>query len=172
VAYDAIRFANVLSHLVDPTATVRRLRERLAPGGVFWFEEPLLVQPSLVLGFAVTVATARRWLSAGRRRPASGPPYELTLQSLASFRRWLGTALGASVAVATELHEDGWPYANARADSLGGALRRGVGLCAVHVGGSWLGARLELGNRVRACVWPDRIGQAWPATAPGALRAS
>lgn len=150
--FDFLHLADVLEHLPDPAATLRRLEPLLAPGGRFFLEGPLEKQASLVYWFAAGTKRIRRLL--GNRRPGTQPPTHLTVTSWASQRHFFENVMGYRLGE-FQLWETGWPYSAAGA---GGGLRsrvRGaIGAAAVAAANSGVGRKLGLANRFRAIITP------------------
>ncbi len=144
--FDIIHLADVLEHLPDPAATLRRLEALLSPTGQFLIRGPLERQTSLVFLASSTVKKARRLV--GRDREGSHPPYHLTLTSWASQRHFFGAVMGYEV-TSHDLVETGWPLLG------GGRVHDLIGGLAVRASRTLPGRRLGLANRFTAFLRPQ-----------------
>ncbi|TFI56718.1 methyltransferase domain-containing protein [Sphingomonas parva] len=162
--YDVIHIADVLGHLPDPRATLRRLEAHLAPGGLFVIEGPLERQHSPVY----YAASFFGWLKYRllRRPPPEGPPYHLSLASLAS-QKHLFDLLGYHC-LSLSVSETGWPFVGAEGPGIGARLKRGVAGLALRLSAGPVGRRFALGNRFRAWLRPGCGSPAIARPEPGA----
>jgi SAM-dependent methyltransferase len=150
--FDLIHISDVLGHLPEPAAVLRRLEPLLLDGGVFVVEGPLERQRSLV--YYAASATARLKEIAGRRATGRHAPYHLSLTDLPAQLYFFTEVLGYSCA-SVDLWETGWPYLGGSAvQGAASRLRRRIGRLAVFASGTRLGKRLRLGNRFRAVLRP------------------
>lgn len=151
--FDFIHLADVLEHLPDPAATLRRLEPLLAPGGRFFLEGPLEKQASLVYWFAAGTKRVRRLF--GARRPGTQPPTHLTVTSWASQRYFFEKVMGYRLGD-FQLWETGWPYsaASGGSGSVGQRLRGAIGAAAVAAAETGAGRKLGLANRFRVVAEP------------------
>ncbi len=148
--YDALHLGDVLEHLPDPDATLRKLLAYVRPGGFMFVEGPLENNPSPVYWAARLFGAAKRRLRPNFR--GSSPPTHLfrvtEAQQLALFAR-IGPGLSR---LHWELHETGWPYAS------GGALKRAIACMAMALSGKRIGGS-AFGNRFRGVFRLARTGQ-------------
>lgn len=110
--FDMIHLGDVLEHVPDPAATMRRLQRRLATGGRFFVEGPLEDNASVVFFASRAFGFAKRL---GGRRYGSYLPLHLYRATADAQLRFFTETLGLRV-LAYHLSDDGWPYA-ARNDS-------------------------------------------------------
>lgn len=151
--FAVIHLADVLEHLTEPAAILRRLEALLAPGGLFFLEGPIEKQRSLVTGFATTLKAARRRLRLDR--DGDFVPYHLTMTDWRAQAHFLQGVMGYTVAAA-ELYETGWPYAApvSRSASPGRNLRAVIGNAAIRWAETPLGRRLAFADRFRVIARP------------------
>lgn len=156
--FDVIHLADVLEHLPDPAATMRRLETLLAADGKFFVEGPLEDNASPVLWAASLFGAAKRL--AGRPLHSEYPPFHLFRTGARAQRSFFTDRLGYSVERFL-VWETGWPYAKAgdrllQQRSLGGLVRMAIGRTAVGAARVTAPAGLHLGNRFAAVLTPAR----------------
>lgn len=138
--YNAIHLGDVLEHLPDPAATLRRLLAFLQPGGLLFAEGPLENNPSPVYWAARTFGAAKRRLNPNF--VAAAPPTHLLrvdADRQLAFFTWVEPRLQQ---LHWDVHESGWPYASE------GGLKKIIAGAAILLGGRQLmGA--TFGNRFR-----------------------
>src|SRR5205085_5251087 len=105
--FDVVHLSDVLGHLTDPYATLRKLERHLAPGGRLMIDGPLERNRSLVFWVAATSKRVRRAI--GRRTVPEAPPTMLLRTDLAAQRRFIAERLGYRELV-LRVYETGWPY--------------------------------------------------------------
>lgn len=153
--FDIIHMADVLEHLPDPAAMLRRLEGMLAPGGRFFLEGPLERQSSLVYWFAAATKRIRRLL--GHREPGTQPPTHLTVTDWASQRYFFEEVVGYRLGE-HQLWETGFPYStfSTAPANLSERVRGAIGSAAVAAARTGLGRRIGLANRFRVLADPGK----------------
>jgi SAM-dependent methyltransferase len=136
--FDVLHLGDVLEHLPDPEAMLKRLLAHLKPGGLLFVEGPLEVNPSPVYWASSLFGSLKHWL-----RPdfvGAGKPTHLfrtgSRQQLAFFYR----ADPGLMLQHWQVYETGWPYAG------GGKLKRVIAGLAIGLGGKRLFG-VTFGNR-------------------------
>jgi SAM-dependent methyltransferase len=154
--YDVIHLGDVLEHLPDPAAMMRRLRPLLGAGGMFFVEGPLEDNASPVYYASRLFGAAK----AALRRPLRGayPPYHLLRTGAAAQRRFFERRLGWRVEH-FGVFETGWPYLNPgdsllRPGSAGKLARMAIGGSARVLAAAAGPLGLPIGNRFAALVRP------------------
>lgn len=153
--FDVIVLRDVLPHLPDPAAALRRLEELLDDRGVFFFDGPLENGLSLVRLATGSLKSLRRRTGLDEVRMTT--PTMLFRVGAAAQRRFLVDRMGYGEHL-FEVYETGWPYhvPGRRPASVGIALKESVGLAAIGTAKLANRAGLGLGNRFYGLYEPGR----------------
>jgi SAM-dependent methyltransferase len=151
--FDVVHMNDVLHHLRDPAATLRRLEGHLAPGGVFCIGGPLEDNASPVRWVAGSLKRARRLL--GVDRVGTTPPTMLVRTTRDSQRQLFDRRGYAERSF--EVYETGWPYYVAGRPWLQSpavAFKQAVGAAAVVLSGIQPSRFRRWGNRFLGLYQP------------------
>ena len=152
--FDVIHLADVLEHLPDPAATMRRLEGLLAEGGRFFIEGPVEDNASAVFWAASSFGMTKRL--AGRRLHGDLPPFHLFRTSARAQRTFFEHRLGYAVERFV-VRESGWPYLNkgdrlTRPRDAGHLARMAIGAAAVSLARAAAPFGWQVGNRFAAVL--------------------
>lgn len=151
--FDVIHLGDVLEHVPDPAATMRRLERLLAPDGAFFIEGPLEDNPSPVYWASRLFGALKRRL---RPDPANWPPLHLFRTTAKAQRAFFERLMGYEVRAFT-VWEDGWPYASRLTAgrmpaSAAEAMRRAIAASATGLSAATRPFGLQFGNRFAAVM--------------------
>ncbi len=144
--FDIIHMLDVLPHLPDPVAMMRRLERLLAPEGIFFIEGPLRNNASLIYYTARAGKALRRRL--GLDAPAAGAPTILVRLNRRAQREFFTRRL-AYREIYFEVYETGWPYyiPGRALDSFGTRVKQIIGSMAIALSMIQKGPYRRFGNQ-------------------------
>lgn len=154
--FDVIHLADVLEHLPQPAAMMRKLEGLLDQGGKFFLEGPLEDNPTPVLLAAKLFARAKRLR--GREMTGSFVPFHLFRITADNQRRFLEKTLNYRTEFFS-VYETGWPYLSGDGQpvnlrSPGSVLRNLIGYAALALSKVTARTPLASGNRFISVVAP------------------
>ena len=139
--YDVIHIGDVLEHVPQPYITVKRLLDRLRPGGIIHFEGPLENNLSIVWIFTLFFYMLKKLLF--RKGVPRIRPTHLYRADEIQQLNFFNSLFPQLELLHWRVYETGWPYAQ------GGFLKKRIAHLAIALGSRRLGT-LTYGNRFEA----------------------